>query len=447
MRLPDLLSRSQPTASGGRTAGALGRRVTVVPKPNRDEFWTFFEAVREKSTSDAQLPDAFTEELSRLPIPRIARFQRNLMELMEEALTWKLWDAADIIFQPWGASMDTFVYFRLWLIAQGRDTFERALREPDSLADHPFLQRFAAGAWENEDFPEMESLMYSAEGAFERVLEKLPPAIAARTEPPDELESRPREVPWEQRPPEEGRYPRLARLFEAASRHAYLRDLVAVLERYWGNVMGVYLHGSSVLGGWDPQRSDVDVLAVVAWPGVLEAQQELGEALAAVGPCPGTGLEMSVITAETAASLADFSFVVHVNTVEGKRVIVPGAGHAGDPDLLLHSAVCREHGVAVSGPPPDEVFGPVGRERILTAMGAEVSWGVENASAAYAVLNACRAARYAEDGTLCSKVEGGQWFLVRHPGHPIVTAALDPQAPQPTRDDVASFVAEHSLRL
>ena len=52
---------------------------------------------------------------------------------------------------------------------------------------------------------------------------------------------------------------------------------------------------------------------------------------------------------------------------------------------------------------------------------------------------------YAEDGTLCSKVEGGQWFLARHPGHPIVTAALDPDAPQPTREAVAEFVAQLSL--
>jgi len=227
----------------------------------------------------------------------------------------------------------------------------------------------------------------------------------------------------------------------------YLRALAATLEKHRGDVIGVYLHGSSALGGWDPELSDVDVLAVVASPGDARSQRELGEALAAVGPCPGAGLEMSVITAETAASLADFSFVVHVNTTKGEKVVVPGAGHEGDPDLLLHCAVCREHGVAVIGPPPQRVFGPVERDRVLAAMRQELLWGLENASAAYAVLNACRAARYAEEGTLCSKVEGGRWYLRRHPDHPAVLAALDPDLPRPTRETLAGFVAACGVGL
>jgi hypothetical protein len=34
-----------------------------------------------------------------------------------------------------GCSDDGFDYFRGWLLAQGKDAFERALRDPDSLAD------------------------------------------------------------------------------------------------------------------------------------------------------------------------------------------------------------------------------------------------------------------------------------------------------------------------
>jgi hypothetical protein len=39
------------------------------------------------------------------------------------------------------------------------------------------------------------------------------------------------------------------------------------------------------------------------------------------------------------------------------------------------------------------------------------------------VRNACRALRYAEDDTLCSKVDEAQWWLARRPGDPVVTAA------------------------
>jgi pimeloyl-ACP methyl ester carboxylesterase len=61
------------------------------------------------------------------------------------------------------------------------------------------------------------------------------------------------------------------------------------------------------------------------------------------------------------------------------------------------------------------VFGPVPRERILAAMRSELRWATQHAPAAYAVLNACRAARYADDGRLVSKLDGGEWYLTRHP--------------------------------
>ncbi|HEX6682349.1 MAG TPA: aminoglycoside adenylyltransferase domain-containing protein [Candidatus Limnocylindrales bacterium] len=207
---------------------------------------------------------------------------------------------------------------------------------------------------------------------------------------------------------------------------SYVGELADALSACREDVVGVYLHGSAVLGGFDPARSDVDVLAVVARPSPDAASQlAMGEALAAVGGCPGTGLELSVITAATAARLGDCPFEVHVATRKSEPpVIVAGFGHAGDPDLVLHSAVCREHALAVAGPPPAEVFGPVERERILAAMVSELEWGMANAPSAYFVLNACRAMRFAFDGTLCSKVDGGRWFLDRHPGNATVAEAL-----------------------
>ena len=47
----------------------------------------------------------------------------------------------------------------------------------------------------------------------------------------------------------------------------YLAALTGVLRARLGNgLVGGYLHGSAVLGGWHPERSDVDVLAVCAEP-------------------------------------------------------------------------------------------------------------------------------------------------------------------------------------
>jgi hypothetical protein len=208
---------------------------------------------------------------------------------------------------------------------------------------------------------------------------------------------------------------------------AYVSDLAAALRTLRSDPVGVYLHGSAVLGGFRSTGSDVDVLAVVREPGSAAAQQRMGEAVAAVPGCPGAGLEMSVITAATAAVLGDCRFEVHVNTTGHQTAIATGAGQAGDPDLVLHCAVCRDHAAAIAGSPAAEVFGPIPRDRILGAMLAELRWALGNASTVYAVLNACRAARFADDGRLCSKVDGGEWYLARHRHSPVVRAALDSQ--------------------
>jgi len=159
---------------------------------------------------------------------------------------------------------------------------------------------------------------------------------------------------------------------------SYARRVARLLRAARADLVGVYLHGSAVLGGFDPDRSDVDLLAVVAGsdPG---AQRDTGAALAATGAlCPGTGLEASVITAATAADVGGCAFEVHVGTAG--RTVVTGAGHDGDPDLVLHVAVCREHAVAVAGPPPREVFGAVPPGRVRAALADELRWGRDHAA-------------------------------------------------------------------
>lgn len=208
---------------------------------------------------------------------------------------------------------------------------------------------------------------------------------------------------------------------------AYAEDLAAVLRAELGSgLVGVYLHGSAVLGGFHPVTSDLDVLAVIAAPTDAVVQTRVGARLAAADTCPGSGLEMSVITAATAADLGACPFEVHVTTgVEPK--IVPGADLAGDPDLVLHAEVYRQAGYAVHGPPPGDVFGPVARTRLLTAVVKEIGWGASHRSTAYAVLNACRAERYAVEGVLCSKLAAGQWARTRYPEEPVITEALAQQ--------------------
>ena len=179
----------------------------------------------------------------------------------------------------------------------------------------------------------------------------------------------------------------------------------------------MYLHGSAVLGGYDVRRSDVDVLVVSDGPLDVDEQGALAESLSEERlPCPAGGLELSVVTQTSARRpVAKPLFELHVTTAPADTKVVDGHDRAGDPDLVLHFAVCRSAGTRVGpGMPRDSAFAPVPRELVLTQLADEMASGATHAATEYAVLNACRAWKYAVDGTLVSKVDGGDWVLA-HP--------------------------------
>jgi streptomycin 3"-adenylyltransferase len=108
----------------------------------------------------------------------------------------------------------------------------------------------------------------------------------------------------------------------------------------------------------------------------------------------------------------------------------------------MHFAVCREHGRALTGPPPAEVFAEAPAHLLDAAFTDELAWAAEHAPPVYQVLNACRAWRYAAERVLCSKVAGGEWALGRGVGDDAIQAALDDQRGRPAAAiDPASVAA------
>ena len=97
--------------------------------------------------------------LAALPAERIVRAAQPLWDLMSDAYLDGLWAAAYLINA--GASDDGFDYFRGWLIAQGREAFERAVADPDSLADLPAV-RAAAAEDEELECQDLPSIVWDA---------------------------------------------------------------------------------------------------------------------------------------------------------------------------------------------------------------------------------------------------------------------------------------------
>ena len=240
-----------------------------------------------------------------------------------------------------------------------------------------------------------------------------------------------------------------------ASVLAYAALLTDELKRAAGDlVQAAYLHGSAALGGWQP-GSDVDMLFVAADDISTGTLDRIARSLAdSQRACPGRGLECSVVSRSAAAAARPpWPYLLHVVTgppeAGGSRIFV-GRGHhgpdsPGDADLLIHYAVCHAAGWTVSGPPPQQLIGTVSRQQILGYLAGELSWGLEHASEAYAVLNACRALVYLVDGELLSKIAGGEAALRRGLGPAgIIRRALEQQlghsAGQKPGPDAATFV-------
>lgn len=223
-----------------------------------------------------------------------------------------------------------------------------------------------------------------------------------------------------------------------------------------GLVQAAYLHGSAVLGGWQP-ASDVDMLFVVADSAAASALARMAAVLAArsdrAGGCPGRGLECSVVTATAAAApRAPWPYLLHVAAEPDGCRIHLGADSPGDRDLLMHYAVCRAAGQAVCGRPAREVIGPVPRQAILAYLADELDWGLQHSPDAYAVLNACRATVYLTDDAIVSKIAGGEAALDRGFGPAeLIRRALSQQrgraTGQPPGGDAAEFVQATAAAL
>jgi hypothetical protein len=160
--------------------------------------WRLIADTRAEADHDTGRQSELLEErLSQLPAQQIVDFQRIRHALDERAYTWDLWGAAYVIED--GCSDDCFRDFRAYLISLGREPYEAAMRDPDSLA--PVVQDAEEGDWENAD--------NVAPDAYE--------SVAGEDIPADDsdLSGDPRGEPWDDEAQEAlvQRYPQLAARF------------------------------------------------------------------------------------------------------------------------------------------------------------------------------------------------------------------------------------------
>ena len=98
-----------------------------------DHFWQIIaDACRSDPASAEEWDVRLIEVLSRLSADEIVAWDYIFDDLYVWAYRTDLWAAAYQI--NGGASEDGFCYFRCWLIGMGRNIYNNAINDPDSLS-------------------------------------------------------------------------------------------------------------------------------------------------------------------------------------------------------------------------------------------------------------------------------------------------------------------------
>jgi hypothetical protein len=129
-----------------------------------DEFWAVVEASDRHGATRDEREGFLRHRLRFAARPDLLDFVQHLSATREPANTYRLWRAAEIIMNGY-CGTDSFHYFQMWLVGLGRTVYSAALADPDSLAAVPEVCRLAAlpqSSWQDDDFPEWESLEYVA---------------------------------------------------------------------------------------------------------------------------------------------------------------------------------------------------------------------------------------------------------------------------------------------
>jgi predicted nucleotidyltransferase len=188
-----------------------------------------------------------------------------------------------------------------------------------------------------------------------------------------------------------------------------LDPLVADLHEVFGaDLIGLYLYGSAVSGGFDPGVSDLDLIAITRREMAdldLSALNRVHGRVTDRDPSWTDRLEVVYVARGTLASGS--------SSRDPLAVISPGEPfHVTGPasDWIQNWYLARETGISLVGPEAAAVIPSISSVEFLAAVRSYLRYLRDQAPSAYAVLSACRAARTLETGIPCSKQEGAAWL-------------------------------------
>ena len=203
------------------------------------------------------------------------------------------------------------------------------------------------------------------------------------------------------------------------------------------NFVAFYLHGSLALGGFNPARSDVNIVAVTKQRMDREVKWTLAALLLRLSkmPCP---VSIHFLAEQDIISFQPpLPYDLYYDETLREQVQQAMRSDAWthwndtieyDPNLMIILKVLRLHGVCLSGEPPINTLPVVPEHLFRDALVSNVQRAQQHPlhDPISFVLNACRVAAYLHDHTILSKDAGGVWGLASLPEqfHPLIQQLL-----------------------
>ncbi len=203
------------------------------------------------------------------------------------------------------------------------------------------------------------------------------------------------------------------------------------------NLIGVYLHGSLALGGFKPERSDIDLLVVTEQRMALEVKKEIVELLLRVSRFPRPVEISFLIEKDIFPYRNPLPYDLHYSEkwryklqqdIRGEGWKQWNENPKFDPDLALYLTILHQYGIVLYGKPITEALPVVPEQDFRNALLMDLQYAVENRlrDPIYFVLNACRIEAYLREGKILSKDAGAEWGLANLPPqfHPLIEQSL-----------------------
>lgn len=216
-----------------------------------------------------------------------------------------------------------------------------------------------------------------------------------------------------------------------------LKSFVTQSKKILGdNLIGIYLHGSAVMGCYNEKKSDIDLLAVVKQVIPDNIKHRFMDMVVELNTyAPSKGIELSIVKSEVCNPFVyptpfelHFS-IAHLEWYKTNPLDYIDKMRGTDKDLAAHFTIIYHRGKCLYGKDIKDVFGAVSKEYYFDSIRSDIEEAETEITdnPTYIILNLCRVLAYKKEGLILSKQEGGNWGICNVPEkyQPLIVQALD----------------------